>query len=137
MKMVLLPAVVATFWNLLGAIQALNHGYDHEYEKKHHVILADTHNFRTIVGSFEYCLVYWADSRSEEHPKVFHAVNNAARILSTSVHNKFLPPVIQVDLRSPVNHQHEHELDEHHDGNLNPLDSDLAKFYKIQESRFH
>jgi hypothetical protein len=100
---------------------------------KNGIIIADTHNFRKIVGTFDHALVHWADSSSESYQDLTKALSSAANILKTAHHVKHLPPIIEVDLRHASNHQHHHDSDEDHDGNLNPLDSDLAKFYMIKE----
>lgn len=112
---------------------SINHGYDHNYPLKNEIITADTHTFRKIVGSFDHALVHWADSSNPGYFNLTHALSSAARILKTAHHVKHLPPIIEVDLKNPVNHQHDAQTDSEHTGEIVPLNSDLAKFYQIQE----
>jgi hypothetical protein len=101
-------------------ISCINHGYDREYGEVHEVIKANTHTFRKIIGSFNHCLVHWADSSdTSTYTPLADSLKGAAKILNSAGHRHHLPPIVEVDLSNS-------KLP-------NVLEDSLAKFYQIQK----
>lgn len=131
MNIITLIVILST---LTKALLAIRHGYDHDFEMKKGLIVAHTHNLREIIGSFDHCLVYWTDSHDKSNEKLSFELSKASKILKSAYLKKDLPPIIKIDLRHPVNHEHDASSDEQHPPEkVVPLDSEIAKFYRLKK----